>query len=351
MIKPWRAACVQMCSETAQAGADRSAAWEIIGRNLARAVDAVERLCAEPDPPALIVLPEFAFQGPPYRETVAQWIDKACCPIPGPITAPLQALAQRYRIYLGGNQFEHDPQWPGRFFNCCFLIDPAGEVILRYRRINTAVWPSPHDFLDAYLARHGVEGTFPVVSTPLGNLAMIPCGEISVPEVSRALMLRGAEVLLHPTNEANGPAQEAAKIARAAENMMYVVSANVAGPIGFSADGTVLGGHSQVVDFRGRRLDYEPEPHETIAVGAQIDIAALRGARRDLGMTNVLLRQRYEIYQPVFSAAHIYPANQFLDHPMANGAAELPAIAAAALANLERQGIVAAEPVPADRAA
>jgi predicted amidohydrolase len=351
MIKPWRAACVQMGSETAQAGAGRGAAWEIIGRNLPRAVDAVERLCAEPDPPALIVLPELAFQGPPYRENVAQWIEKACCPIPGPITAPLQALAHRYRIYIGGNQFEHDPQWPGRFFNCCFLIDPAGEVILRYRRINTAMWPSPHDFLDAYLERHGVEGTFPVVSTPFGNLAMIPCGEISVPEVSRALMLRGAEVLLHPTNEANGPAQEAAKIARAAENMIYVVSANVAGPIGFSADGTVLGGHSRVVDFCGRRLAYEPEPHETIAVGAEIDVAALRRARRELGMTNVLLRQRYEIYQPVFSAAHIYPVNQFLDRPMANGAAELPSIAAAALANLERQGIVAAEPVPADRAA
>jgi hypothetical protein len=39
MIEPWRAACVQMRSEIAQAGADRDAAWEIIGRNLARAVE------------------------------------------------------------------------------------------------------------------------------------------------------------------------------------------------------------------------------------------------------------------------------------------------------------------------
>jgi hypothetical protein len=50
MIKPWRAACVQMRSETAQAGAGCGAAWEIIGRNLARAAAAVERLCAEPVP-------------------------------------------------------------------------------------------------------------------------------------------------------------------------------------------------------------------------------------------------------------------------------------------------------------
>src|SRR4029453_11064416 len=106
------------------------------------------------------------------------WIDKACDTIPGRATAPLQALAAHNRIYIAGNLFERDPRWPGRFFNSCFLIDPRGEVILRYRRINTALWPSPHDFMNEYLAEYGVEGTFPVVDTELGKLAVIACGEI-----------------------------------------------------------------------------------------------------------------------------------------------------------------------------
>ena len=71
-----------------------------------------------------------------------------------PITEPLQELARRRRIYIGGHQFESDPEWPGRYFNTCFLIDPEGTVILRYRRVNTAAFPSPHDFMDAYLARY-----------------------------------------------------------------------------------------------------------------------------------------------------------------------------------------------------
>src|SRR5579862_2846829 len=153
-----------MRSEIAAGAADRDAAWQIIQRNVAHAVDLIEKLCVTPTlAPKVVVLPEFAFQGPPHHLEPAAWIELACCPIPGVITEPLQALAQRHRIYIAGNHFEAPPDWPGRFFNSCFLIAPTGEVILRFRRINTALWPSPHDMLDTYLRKHGIEGAFPVV--------------------------------------------------------------------------------------------------------------------------------------------------------------------------------------------
>src|SRR5205085_5250517 len=101
-------------------------------------------------------------------------------------------------------------------------------------------------FMDAYLAKHGSADVFPVADTELGRLALIPCGEINVPEVARVLMMQGAEVILHSTNSPRRPAQEAAKVVRAAENMVYVISANVAGGIGFSLDGSVLGGRSHI---------------------------------------------------------------------------------------------------------
>jgi predicted amidohydrolase len=339
-MSPWRASCIQMKSEIAVGAADRDSAWKIIRRNLGHAVELIEYACANRlNAPRLVVLPEFAFQGPPHQLDPATWIELACCPIPGPITAPLQALAQRHGIYVAGNQFESSDYWPGRFFNCCFLIDPKGDVVLRFRRINTALWPSPHDMMDAYLKLHGLDGTFPVVKTELGNLAMVACGEIAVPEVTRVLMMRGAEIVLHPTNEELSASQEAAKIARAAENMVYLVSANVAGGIGFSRDGSVKGGRSQIVDYYGERVAFEPGPEETIAVSALIDIDALRGARHDTGLRNTLLRARFEMYRPFYSEAAFYPPNQFLDAPMTNAKA-LSGPVERALANLARSGVV-----------
>ena len=337
-LQPWRATCIQMPSALAAKAQTPEQAQAIIAGNLAKAVELIAQACDSAQPPQLVVLPEFALQGPPHQHGIADWLELACGTIPGPMTAPLQKIAAERGIFVAGNLFERDERWPGRFFNTCFLIDDSGEVILRYRRINTAMWPSPHDFMDDYFAEYGVEGTFPVVDTRLGRLALIACGEISVPEVVRAFMLRGAEVLVHPTNEELSPGQEAAKIARAAENMMYVVSANVSGGIGFSYDGSVPGGRSRIIDFRGGTMAYQADAETSTAVSAEIDVEALRSARRDLGLGNTLLRNRWEMYRPLMASASFYPPNQFLQAPMPDSAATRP-IAQAALQNLVKAGV------------
>lgn len=337
-VEPWRATCIQMVSEVASDAPDRAAAWAIIERNLAHAIALIEAACDGPTPPRLVVLPEFVFQGPPRATPVSQWIERACTTLPGPITEPLAELARRRGIYIAGNQFEVDPRWPDRYFNASFLLDDAGAVILRYRRINTASWTSPHDILDAYREAYGEAGIFPVAETPLGRLAIFPCGEVNVPELSRVLMLRGAEVLLHPSNEPISLRAECAKVARAAENMCYLVSANVAGGIGFSVGGVEQGGCSQVVDFLGNRLVYEQDPAET-TVSAVIDIAALRTARRDTGMGNMLLRSRFEMYRDYYAAAAFYPPNALLEKPFETYA-ELGPVIGTAVENLTRAGVL-----------
>jgi hypothetical protein len=168
---------------------------------------------------------------------------------------------------------------------------------------------------------------------------MVPCGDIAVPEVARVFMMRGAEVILHPTNEQESNAQEAAKVARAAENMVYLISANVAGGIGFSADGSVLGGRSQIVDYRGKRLAFDASSEESTGVSAVIDVEALRRARRETGMANTLLRGRWDMYRPFFERMTAYPANGFLNAPMTD-AGETKALADAALRNLIKAGVV-----------
>jgi len=337
-VEPWRATCIQMVSEVASDAPDRAAAWAIIERNLAHAIALIEAACDGPTPPRLVVLPEFVFQGPPRATPVSQWIERACTTLPGPITEPLAELARRRGIYIAGNQFEVDPRWPDRYFNASFLLDDAGAVILRYRRINTASWTSPHDILDAYREAYGEAGIFPIAETPLGRLAIFPCGEVNVPELSRVLMLRGAEVLLHPSNEPISLRAECAKVARAAENMCYLVSANVAGGIGFSVGGVEQGGCSQVVDFLGNRLVYEQDPAET-TVSAVIDIAALRTARRDTGMGNLLLRSRFEMYRDYYAKAAFYPPNALLEKPFETYA-ELGPVIGTAVENLTRAGVL-----------
>jgi predicted amidohydrolase len=340
-IAPWRATCIQTPSRLACAAPDKAAAWAIIEDNLAQAIRLIEQAVGSDTPPQLVLLPEFAFQGPPHGMPVVDWIAQACCAIPGPITAPLQALARRHAVFIAGHQFESSAEWPGRYFNSCFLIDPSGDVILRYRRINTAAFPSPHDFMDAYQARYTPADTFPVVDTALGRLTMIPCGEINVPEVARVMMMQGAEVVLHPTNSPMRPAQEAAKIVRAAENMMFVVSANVAGGIGFSRDGSILGGRSHIIDYTGATLAYEAEAAPCSNVSAMIDVAALRAARRrDSGTMNPLLRARWEMYRPFYATAAFYPPNSFLDAPMTDIAAT-KALLAASLDNMAKAGVLA----------
>ena len=339
-ISPWRATCIQTASKLAVKGADRTATWAIIEANIANALRLVARAVETDAPAKLVVMPEFALQGPPLDLPVAAWIDRACCTIPGPITEPFQKFAQQHRIFIGGHQFDCDPEWPGRYFNTCFLVGPSGDVILRYRRINTAAFPSPHDFMDAYLARHSMAEVFPVVDTELGRIAMIPCGEINVPEVARVYMMQGAEVFLHTTNSARRIGQEAAKVVRAAENMVFVISANVAGSIGFSPDGTIPGGRSHIIDYLGRTLAYEDGNAETVAVSAMIDVEELRAARkRDTGTANPLLRARWEMYRPFFASASFYPPNQFLETPMADRGSTRPALAAS-LSNMAKAGII-----------
>ncbi len=330
-VKPWRATCIQMDSKIASNTKTREEAWRIIEENLAEAIRLIDAACSSAEPPKLVVLPEFVFQGPPRATPVSEWIERACTTIPGPITDRLADVARKHHIYIAGNHFEVDPRWPDRYFNSSLLLDPKGEIILRYRRINTASWTSPHDILSQYREAYGEDGIFPVVDTELGRLAIFPCGEVAVPELSRVFMMRGAEVLLHPSNEPANARADAAKICRAAENMCYLISTNVSGQIGFSD--AERGGHSQIVDFNGNYAAFESSDAESLSATAIIDIAALQAARRDTNMGNALLRTRWEMYRDYFAAAEAYPADA-LDKRAFETYSELSAVQDKALSNL-----------------
>jgi predicted amidohydrolase len=334
-----RAQCVQVVSERIEPTDGIAASRRVIEANLERCLAAIERAMAPASgpPPRILLLAEWAFTGPPHGENVATWIEKACQPIPGAITSELAASAAKHGVFIGANQWEIDEDWPGRYFNTSYLLGPQGDVLARYRRVHTAKWCSPHDMMDDYLARYGMDGVYPVVSTDLGRIGLLTCGEIAVPEAARMLMLRGAEIILHPTNEPFSHEQELAKQARAAENMVYVVSTNVAGRNGYGSDED-RGGRSRIVDFRGRTLAFEPSERETLDVVADLDITALRAARRDSSMDNNLLGLRFEMYRDLYAGASFYPPNSFRHEPMRD-AAEVEAVRQRAVDRLIAAGV------------
>lgn len=341
MVQPWTATCMQVYTYTVNSAHSREEAMEIVNRSLDRWVT-LAMGTARAGGPQVLLYPEFALTGFPLLESADEWIDKACIEIPGPETGRLQKAAQDLKCYIGANSYEKDPDWPGRYFNCSYLIDPSGDIILKYRRINTVHTASPHDFMDEYLDKYGLEGTFPVAKTPLGNIAMMPCGEIMYPESARMFMFRGAEVLLHPTSDhgaADKWAWESAKKVRASENMMYLVSTNATGQIGtFIPEGQTLG-HSKIIDYHGRVLADVGGPGESTVASAIIDVEALRRERRIPGAGNRLLRQRIEMYRPLYNQSSFYPPNQFADAPM-ESKKRIMEIQEEALKNMAKAGVI-----------
>lgn len=265
----------------------------------------------------LVVVPEYFLSGFPMGESVEQWRSKAALEIDGRVYEALSAMVQRQQIYFSGNAYEQDPFFPELYFQTSFIIGPNGDVLLRYRRLNAMYAPTPHDVLELYLDAYGYESLFPVVKTNIGQLACIASEDILYPEVARCLAMRGAEVLLHSTSEVGSPLQtqrNVAKLARAIENMAYVVSANSAGLTNSSIPANSNDGGSVIIDPRGLKLA-EAAFGESLVANADIDLATLREFRQRPAMGNLLARQRYELYAESYARNSVYPSGTLLSQP------------------------------------
>jgi predicted amidohydrolase len=263
----------------------------------------------------LVVLPEYVLTGFPMGEGAAAWCERACLEITGAEYEALGKIAQENNIFLAGNAYELDDNFPGLYFQVSFIIDPNGDVLLRYRRLNSMYSPTPHDVWERYLDIYGLEGVFPVVKTEIGKLAAVASEEILYPEIARCMAMRGAEVIVHSSCEVSSPRatpKGIAKRARALENMNFVVSCNTAGMNGIPIPGGSTDGGSQIIDFRGQIL-CEAGPGESIVANAEIDLAALRRFRRQPGMGNLISRQRFELFAQSYANTSWYPPNTLLD--------------------------------------
>jgi predicted amidohydrolase len=207
----------------------------------------------------LLVLPECAIPGYMFES-----LDEAMPfaeEIPGPTTEALEEACRRLGAHV-----------------VCGLLEREGDVLY-----NAAVLVGPDGLIGSYRKTHlpflGVDrfttpgDELPVFDTPLGRIGLEICYDLRFPEVTRTLALRGAEIVAHPTNfpMAAKVQTEVITLARAAENRIYLLTANRVGKERWGE----FCGWSQIVDPFGKRLAEADETEEKLLV-ADIDLEKAR---------------------------------------------------------------------------
>lgn len=317
------AIALQLHTQSVGSAAGIPEARTLLAANIARLSDRLLATCdvvatTHGDPVALAVLPEYLLTGaPPAGMSAARFRALAALDPRGPELDSLGALAERAGLHLAVNAYEADPAFPDLYFQACLVLSPAGRVALRYRRLVSLYSPSPFDVWDAYLDRYGADAIFPVLVTPFGRLGALASEEIQYPEIARAMVLRGAEILLHPTSEMGSPrptAKELARRARAAENLAFVVSANTAGVPGTGLPAHSSTGMSRIIDFEGRVLATAAPGGEHWA-SALLDIGALRARRRRPGLANLVARLPLAAFSAGYASGEGRRANELSATP------------------------------------
>jgi predicted amidohydrolase len=201
----------------------------------------------------MVVFPELCSFGPSLNFAEA---------LPGATESRYQALAKKHRIWLvPGSIYERAGE---HVFNTAPVINPNGEVIARYRKM--------YPFLPY---EKGVQpgNEFVVFDVPeIGRFGVSICYDGWIPETTRALAWKGAEVIIHPTMTGTIDRKQELVLAQANAicNQCYFVDVNAAGHLGNGLS-IVVGPEGDIV-------------HQSGEVGEQIpftvDLDRLREVRR-----------------------------------------------------------------------
>jgi predicted amidohydrolase len=284
-------------------------------------IDLAVHMCSLELPVRLIALGEGAIQG--FVDEVldmeqGEYVRTMAADIPGWETEALGEKARQHGLYVMATLKTKNPDFPDRFFNTVFIIDPKGQVIYQHRK-NIVLFvehsTTPHDVFDEWVSRHGdtLQAFFPVARTEIGNIAGT-CGvEGAFPETFRAFALNGAELFYRGSLPEPWVSREIWEIqnrARALDNTAYVVAPNggallmpaaTGGPM--TAIGGALGGRSLIAGYKGELLA-QTLVSDNAYVAAEVNIEALRHYRETARFQNWIPYLRTEIYR------HLY------DHPI-----------------------------------
>ncbi len=233
----------------------------------------------------MVVFSELAADGPNPRS--AQ-------PIGGPNELAFAEMARKHGIWLvPGSVFEKKD---GRIYNTTPVLNPAGEVVTRYRKM----FPfTPYE--------DGTEAgdEFCIFDVPnVGRFGIAICYDLWFPEVMRTLTSMGAEVIINPVlaHFIDRPADLAIAQASGAMFQSYIFHIN-----GLLAGGN---GYSRVIDPAGQILHDGNVQEELIPI--EVDFGLVRRQRerglKNMGQVLKSYRDRkvnFDVYSPEFDHSYL----------------------------------------------
>jgi len=181
--------------------------------------------------------------------------------IPGPSTAKFEEVARSFGCYIVVNLPEVDAN-TGNYYNSFCLVGPDG-YIGKYRKV--------HPFVaEPKWAKDGDLG-FPVWQTDIGNIAGVICMDGFFNESIKVPMLKGADVIVYPTNWLLEKCPCPTWITRTFENGVYWIAADR-----YNLERTVqFSGGSCILNPDGT-IQAHTQKHGDDIVYGEIDIAKAR---------------------------------------------------------------------------
>ena len=148
-------------------------------------------------------------------------------PVPdGPTVQWACVQAERYGMVVVAPLYEM--VMPGVYYNTTVVIDADGTYLGKYRKVHV---PQGSGFYEKYYFKPGNLG-YPVFSTQFGKIGVVTCYDRHFPEASRALALKGAEILINPNATVKSTSHYMWKIeqpALACANAVFVAAVNRVG--------------------------------------------------------------------------------------------------------------------------
>ena len=171
----------------------------------------------------LAVAPEGALDGYVVMPIIegaqpAERMHEAAVSLRGPEIGRFRALARELGICLAFGLAE---RVGGDVYNCAVFIDATGEICGTYHKMQLA--EGYRD--DWWFNRLGTRSR--AFATPFGKCGVLICNDRWNPKIARIPVLDGARYLLIPSYGSRGRHQDRAVLARARENGVPIVEANV----------------------------------------------------------------------------------------------------------------------------
>lgn len=220
----------------------------------------------------LIIFPEYSPQG----LNTSKWLtEEFLCDIPGAETEAFAKACKEEKVFGVFSIMERNPDPTKNPYNTAIIINPDGEICLKYRKLFP--WNPVEPWYPGDLG-------MPVCEGPGGSkLAVCICHDGMIPELAREAAYKGCNVYIRISGYSTQVNDQwiLTNRSNAWQNLMYTVSVNLAG-----YDGVFYYfGEGQITNYDGTVLvQGQRNPYEIVTGEIHPELADQ--ARKEWGLEN-----------------------------------------------------------------